>query len=147
LKKSPYFALLLLPVLFAPKLAYPATYTVTGAFEYKSLSWSTTEPGNDIWDGYPLLKMIGSCESNGDPNEEPRQFNTDGTLLRGYPNPNDVGAMQINVPTWGAKAKELGFDIYTYGGNIAMGKWIFDTYGSQPWKYSENCWHPKVAAH
>lgn len=70
---------------------------------------------------------------------EPRQFK-DGKVLLGYPNPNDVGLAQINEPTWGATAKRLGFDIYTAQGNLAMAKWIFNTYGSAPWKYSEGCW-------
>jgi hypothetical protein len=93
-----------------------------------------------IWTNYALLKHITSCESWGDPNKEPRQFTADGKVLHGYPNPDDIGLGQINLPTWGAKAKELGFDLYTYDGNIAMSKWIFDHYGWKPWVYSKNCW-------
>jgi hypothetical protein len=93
-----------------------------------------------IWAAYPLLKHIASCESWGDPDKEPREFNSSGTVLRGFPNPNDVGLGQINLPTWGAKAKELGFDLFTYQGNLAMTKWIFDHYGSKPWTYSQGCW-------
>ena len=100
-------------------------------------------PKPDTWAGYEQLKHIASCESWGDPNKEPRQFNASGTVLKGYPNPNDIGMMQIHEPIWGAKAKELGFDIYTYDGNLAMGKWIFDRYGENPWKYSRRCWSPQ----
>lgn len=94
----------------------------------------------DPWNGYALLKHIASCESWGDPNKEPREFNASGTVLRGYPNPNDVGLAQINLPTWGAKAKELGDDLFTYQGNLAFAKWLFDHEGDAPWKYSKNCW-------
>lgn len=85
-----------------------------------------------IWANYSLLKHIASCENWGDPNKEPREFLPDGTVLRGYPNPNDVGLAQINVPTWGATAKQLGFDLDTYQGNLDMAEWIFDHYGSAP---------------
>ena len=88
------------------------------------------------------MKHITSCESWGDPNKEPREFTPDGKVLRGYPNPDDLGLGQINIPTWGKKAKELGFDLNTYEGNLAMSKWIFDNYGSGPWKYSRGCWGP-----
>jgi hypothetical protein len=44
---------------------------------------------------------MASCESWGDPNKEPRQFLPDGSVLRGFPNPQDIGLAQINVPTWG----------------------------------------------
>lgn len=93
-----------------------------------------------IWTNYPLLKHIASCEDWGDPNKEPREFTANGEVLRGYPNPDDIGIGQINLPTWGPKAKELGFDLYTYDGNVAMSKWIFDHYGWKPWVYSKDCW-------
>lgn len=65
-------------------------------------------------------KQITSCESWGDPNKEPREFTADGQVLRGSPNPDDVALGQINLPKWGVKAKELGFDLYTYSGNLEM---------------------------
>lgn len=94
------------------------------------------------WTGYALLKHIASCESWGDPNKEPRQFRPDGSLLRGDPNPDDIGLAQINVPTWGKKAAALGFNIYTYSGNLAMAKWIFnnDPRHEENWSWSEGCW-------
>lgn len=108
---------------------------------YEVAAASTNTSANlDIYTGYQLLKHIGSCESWGDPNKEPREFLSDGTVLRGYPNPDDIGAFQINLPTWGASATKLGYDIYTFQGNFDMAKWIFDNYGAQQWKYSEGCW-------
>jgi hypothetical protein len=118
----------------SPLVAYSAVYKVIPA------PAAENPAEGQIWAGYALLKHIASCESWGDPNKDPREFLPDGTVLRGYPNPNDVGLAQINVPTWGAIAAELGFDLYTYDGNLAMAKWIYDHYGSAPWKYSEGCW-------
>jgi hypothetical protein len=95
---------------------------------------------SDPWAGYALLKHIASCESTGNVNGVPRQFLPNGSVLRGYPNPDDIGLAQINLPTWGATAQKLGLNIYTYDGNLAMAKWIFNHYGSGPWKYSKGCW-------
>jgi hypothetical protein len=88
------------------------------------------------------LKRIAACESTGDVNKEPREFYPDGKVITGYPDPDDKGMLQINVPTWGAKAKELGFDIYAYDGNLAMGKWIYDNDSrhAENWSASEPCW-------
>lgn len=96
----------------------------------------------DPWSGYALLKHIASCESWGDPNKEPREFRPNGSVLRGDPNPDDIGLAQINFPTWGKKAKELGFNLYTYSGNLAMAKWIFDNdpRHAENWSWSEGCW-------
>jgi hypothetical protein len=121
-------------IVIASISAHPARYSVIAHAQAQNRVASA------IWTNYPLLKHITSCESWGDPNKEPREFDASGTVIRGYPNPNDIGLGQINLPTWGTKAKELGFDLYTYQGNVAMSKWIFDHYGSAPWKYSEGCW-------
>jgi hypothetical protein len=40
----------------------------------------------------------------------------------------------------GRQAKKLGFDLYTYQGNLGFTKWLYDHYGSAPWKYSQGCW-------
>ena len=95
-----------------------------------------------VWEGYPLLERIAACESTGDVHGTPRQFLPNGQVLRGYPNPDDIGELQINAPTWQKKAESLGYDIYTQEGNITMGKWIFDNDSrhAQNWKWSEKCW-------
>lgn len=96
----------------------------------------------DDWAGYSLLKHMASCESWGDANKTPREFLPDGSVLRGYPDPDDVGLGQINIPTWGAKAKELGFNLFTYAGNLKMMKWIFDNDPRHEanWNPSKGCW-------
>jgi hypothetical protein len=119
---------------FCLLLTRPARYSVIPHAQAQN------RVAGQIWASYPLLKHITSCESWGDPNKEPRQFLPDGSVLRGYPNPDDIGLGQINIPTWGKKAQELGFDLYSYDGNLAMSKWIFDHYGSKPWVYSQGCW-------
>jgi len=101
----------------------------------------TTEQGNGIWTGYPQLKMICSCESAfGGPNNEPRQFDSNGAMIVGKPNPADWGACQINSTLWQKIAMTLGYDIKTYAGNIGFAKWLYDKKGSSPWLWSAGCW-------
>ena len=54
------------------------------------------------------------------------------------PNPGDVGTAQFNALTWGAEAQALGYDLYTYDGNLAMAKWLFGHHGPAPWKYAKS---------
>ena len=88
----------------------------------------------------PILDRVCSCESNGSPDKAPREFDSDGRLIRGYPDPSDVGACQIHTPTWGGTAKGLGYDIYTLRGNILMANYIYKTQGLSAWAPSESCW-------
>lgn len=134
MKRSIWFLLAFL--VFLPLVAKTAVYRA----EPVAIAPAQNQVLDYQWQGYALLKHIASCESTGDPNKEPREFNASGTVLRGYPNPNDVGLAQINIPTWGANAKALGDDLFTYQGNLAFAKWLFDHEGDEPWKYSKGCW-------
>ena len=100
------------------------------------------QAATDIWDGYGQLKWACSCESWGEPNKEPREFK-DGKVLRGVPNPQDIGACQINIPFWGATAKKLGYNIYTLDGNVSMAKYILGQQGIKAWEWSQKCWDTK----
>lgn len=62
-----------------------------------------------------------------------RQFNDDGSILRGEVNPKDVCAFQINEDYWLEKAKELGHDIYTLNGCIEMALVIYKERGLDAW--------------
>lgn len=52
----------------------------------------------------------------------------------------DIGAYAINNAAYGAKAVQLGYDIYTADGNKAMAEWIFNNEGTEPWYSSESRW-------
>ena len=82
----------------------------------------------------PILKKIAFCESRY------RQFNEDGTVLRGVVNPKDVGVMQINEKYHLEASKKLGYDIYTLEGNIDYAKDLYSKQGSRPWVHSSHCW-------
>lgn len=83
----------------------------------------------------PILERIINCESGGN------QFDKNGYVLRGKVNPEDWGLAQINVSIWGAKSKELGYDITTEAGNRAMAQWLLDNKGSGVWSSSAKCWN------
>lgn len=52
----------------------------------------------------------------------------------------DVGYYQINLYYWGDKATEKGLDLFNEEDNKAMGEWIFQNYGSEPWNSSGRNW-------
>lgn len=91
----------------------------------------------------PELKRICSCESSwsGKADDEPRQFNPDGTLRRGRWSPNDVGMCQINTEVHGEYAKHLRLDLAEEQGNIIFANILFTEQGSRPWNYSKKCWN------
>lgn len=85
-----------------------------------------------------VLIEIAKAES------ELRQFNKDGSVLRGYINPDDVGIFQINEYFWLEKSKELGLDIYSAKGNVEMAIWIFMHHGTDPWNWSKSKWGKEI---
>lgn len=73
----------------------------------------------------PEMIAIAKCESGF------RQFNSDGTVLRGsgiY-----IGIFQIDENIHAAYAKSLGMDIFTVEGNLAYAKHLLGTSGTRPW--------------
>ncbi|MBX4199963.1 hypothetical protein KW790_00670 [Candidatus Parcubacteria bacterium] len=99
-----------------------------------------TDPGNvkkfvnHYFADIPLLAKIASCESHN------RQYEKDGTILRGEQNHYDVGVMQINELYHKAIAERMGLDIYTIEGNVAYARYLYEKHGAQPWISSSPCW-------
>jgi hypothetical protein len=83
----------------------------------------------------PILIAIAQCESNF------RQFNPDGTVVRGIVDSHDVGVMQINETYWLGKSESLGDDIYSSQGNVAYAKYLYEKQGTDPWNSSAKCWN------
>lgn len=103
------------------------------------------EPSNNIGGELPninvekqgipeILERISICESNG------RQFNEDGTVVRGKVNPLDVGKFQINLYYHEAEARRLGFDLFTEEGNTNYALYLYEHEGTAPWNWSSACW-------
>jgi len=95
---------------------------------------------------YASLKPICGCESVGDPKATPRQFNADGSVIRGVQNPSDVGMCQVNEHYHGAAAEKMGLDLETEYGNITFSNYLYDTQGTAPWNWSKHCWKADVDA-
>lgn len=86
---------------------------------------------------YPIpasLKAIAVCESGG------TQFDSGGDVIRGRIDPDDTGLFQINLRSWGAESKRLGYDLETRKGNILMAEYIMKTQGLSAWSASKYCW-------
>ena len=73
----------------------------------------------------PEMVDIAACES------EFRQFNNDGTPLRGYG--LYVGIFQIDEKIHADWAKSLGMDIFTVEGNLAYARRLYEESGFKPW--------------
>ena len=103
----------------------------------------------DIWEGYSFLRHICSCESHGNPDKEPRQYEDDGLTLLWGRSPktgkpvvgSDIGACQISLKYHQKRAESYGLDVInSLKHNIAFAKILFDERGWLPWKASKICW-------
>ena len=82
----------------------------------------------------PVLIEIARCES------QYRQFNPDGSVLRGIINPLDVGVMQVNEHYHLEASEHLNIDIYTLKGNMDYSRVLYEQSGTTPWNASKECW-------
>ncbi len=87
----------------------------------------------------PVMAEIAKCESRF------RQYDKDGSILRGEENSLDRGVMQINEYYHSEDSQKLGYDIMTLEGNTAYARYLFDKYGVKPWQSSSKCWDKTVA--
>jgi hypothetical protein len=139
-------AVLTFPPILRSKAVYEVPGTVTQTPILAPVASQDARNAQSLWEGYSALERVCSCESWGDPNREPREYNSSGTILwgndpkTGKPVVRDEGACQINTYVWQSKANELGDDLTTLTGNVAFAKWLFAQYGLAPWKPSESCW-------
>lgn len=90
----------------------------------------------------PILAEVARCESTF------RHFGSDGRVIRGIVNKDDVGVMQINEYYHKDKSESLGFDILSFEGNLGYAKWLYESKGTGPWVHSSKCWkkYEQVAA-
>ncbi len=87
----------------------------------------------------PLMAEIASCESHF------RQYEKNGSVLRGRVNNKDVGLFQINEYYHLERSKKLGYDIYSVEGNMAYARRLYSEEGPTPWSSSSPCWSKTTA--
>ena len=77
---------------------------------------------------------IAKCESDF------RQYTSDGEVMRGEKNPDDVGIFQINEKYHLEGSQALGFDIHKTNDNIDYAMWLMKKEGNRHWNWSKPCW-------
>ena len=82
----------------------------------------------------PIMIDVIRCESTF------RQFDENGSVLRGKVNPKDIGLSQINEHYHLETSKKLGLDIYTIEGNLAYARYLYSIRGTTDWVHSKPCW-------
>lgn len=101
----------------------------------KSSSKTTKQIVQEYFAETPILIDVASCESRF------IQYDADGSVHRGFINPQDVGVMQINEKYHLSDSIKLGLDIHTLEGNLDYAKHLYNKQGTRPWEYSSKCWN------
>ncbi len=128
---------LMLASVFSPAIASDRSDTTIEqaiSANYPLTSVSVEAYVRDYFADDPILAEIAKCESTF------RQFDSHGNVIKGEKNKGDIGIMQINRYYHEGDAVKLGFDIYTFDGNLGYAKWLYDKYGDTPWVSSGKCW-------
>lgn len=80
-----------------------------------------------------ILTEVARCESGG------KQFAANGRPLMGGGGGRYVGMFQF-APVHIARARRMGFDIYTESGNVGYAHALYREFGLRPWEASRHCW-------
>lgn len=116
---------------------------LTGIFEAgnllgpKTVIYTKQEVIKEVPVKAPIMEKIAKCES------PTGHYGKNGQIVvRGNDNHTvDIGYLQINSYYWGAKATELGYNLWIEADNKAMGEWIYQNKGTEPWSSSKPCWN------
>lgn len=104
-------------------------------------SQSVEEYVTEYFADIPAMIAIAQCESRF------RQYDKDGTVLRGEQVNEDVGVMQVNETYHKKTADKLGYNLHTIEGNVGYARYLYEKEGTKPWNSSKKCWSHKVAPH
>ena len=96
---------------------------------------SVEETVREYFADIPVLVEIARCES------EFRQFNHDGSVLRGGQGGGMIGIFQFYEAVHANASKALGLDLHTIEGNLAYAKHLYDALGTTPWNSAKSCWN------
>ena len=63
-----------------------------------------------------------------------------GSVIRGYKSPEDIGMCQISLTWHGQRAGDLGYDLFDEADNITYANYLYSVEGTIPWYRSQFCW-------
>ena len=89
----------------------------------------------------PVMAAVAQCESRF------RQYDKNGSVLRGEAVAEDVGVMQVNETYHKKTADKLGLNLHTMEGNVSYARYLYEKEGTVPWNSSKKCWSKKPEAH
>ena len=100
-----------------------------------------TEEGivRSYFEDLPIMVQIAECESN---------FNhtrSDGSVLRGRIDDDDIGVMQINRRYHGESADKMELDLNDIYDNMTYARVLYNESGTRPWNPSAHCWDKTLA--
>lgn len=124
------------------KVGVVYTAFTAGAYFHPVITYATQRIEVPTQAIAPVMDRIAGCESEGNRNSKGSQFGANGQV-RTHANKNgttDIGRYMINNDVWGAKATQLGFNIFTDEGNKDMAYWIYQNNGTSDWSASMGCW-------
>jgi hypothetical protein len=87
----------------------------------------------------PILDKIAKCESSTGHFAKNGQVVVRANASKTH-NSVDIGKYQINSYYWGAKATELGLNLWVEEDNEKMAYYIYKNYGTEAWSASRKCW-------
>lgn len=85
----------------------------------------------------PVMDRIAKCESEGKHTGKSGQVLAVGNNNKSV----DVGKYQINLSVWGAKATEMGLNLFVEEDNKKFAMYLYKNFGTEPWVYSKHCWN------
>lgn len=95
---------------------------------------STEAKVREYFKDIPVMIEIARCESKF------KQYDIDGTALRGGWNGNMVGVFQFYKAIHNGTANLLGFNLDKLEGNLAYARHLYTESGTTPWNSSKDCW-------
>jgi hypothetical protein len=99
----------------------------------------TEEAVREYFKDAPVMVQIARCESHF------RHDLSDGSVLRGKVDNDDLGVMQINTRYHGSRAAKLGLDLHDLDDNMAFARLLYEEQGTRPWNASAPCWNRSLA--
>ena len=87
----------------------------------------------------PIMVQIARCESNF------THTLSNGNVLTGRIDDDDIGIMQINQRYHQKSADRLNLDLYDIYDNMVYARILYNDLGTKPWNPSAPCWRKTLA--